>query len=80
MNTEFCEQELEVESPYVRGVAGYSKRECTAGVLLWNVPTPRNGKPQEEELVSVVLSNVPFSSFDIEAYIIDDRRQPGVRK
>lgn len=71
-------QAVDVDSPYVRGVAGVSQRTCAAGVLLWNVPTPWNGQPQQDGTVSITLQDVPFSHFNVEAYIIDDRRQPNV--
>lgn len=72
-------QEVKVISPYVNGLAGYSERDCAAGVLLWNVPVPKNGRPQEEETLSVALHSLPFAKFDVEAYILDDRKQPWVR-
>lgn len=62
----------------MHGVAGYSARECAAGVLLWNTPAPVGGRAQEEATVAVTMRNVPFSRFTIEAYIIDDRRHPSV--
>ena len=67
-----------MNSQYVRAIAGFSNRTCGGGVLMWNVPTPGNGKPAEEETISVTLNNVPLSSFNVEAYIIDDRKRPGV--
>ena len=67
-----------MNSQYVRAIAGFSNRTCNGGVLMWNVPTPDNGMPAEEATISVTLENVPLSKFNVEAYIIDDRKRPGV--
>ena len=60
-------------------MAGYSQRQCSAGVLIWNVPNPQNGQAAQDATVTVTLTNVPLTRFNVEAYIIDDRRQPTVR-
>jgi len=67
-----------MNSPYVRALAGFSNRTCDGGVLVWSVPTPSNGRPAEEATVAVTLDNVPLQRFDVEAYIIDDRKRPDV--
>jgi hypothetical protein len=67
-----------LDSPYVRAVAGFSNRTCAGGVLIWNIPTPGNGGAAEEATITVTLDDVPFQFFNVEAYVIDDRKRPDV--
>ena len=75
----FAAQVLELGTPYVSGMAGFSERSCSGGVLLWSTPTPQNGQPVREAEVQVTITNMPLQDFKAEAFVIDDRRFPLVR-
>lgn len=47
-------------------------------MLLWNAPTIKFGLPPRDVLLEVTLKNLAVTLFDLEAYIIDEKKQPGV--
>lgn len=69
---------IDLNTPLVKAMAGYSTRTCSGGVLLWNVPNPQNNQPATETTVQVTLKSLPITDFNMEAFIIDDRRFPSV--
>ena len=71
-------QQLKLDTPYVRGVAGYSPRECYGGILLWSVPAPQDGSNATAVSVTVRVDNVPFRTFTVQAFLIDDKHKPKV--
>lgn len=70
---------LDLGTPYVSGMAGFSERSCSGGVLLWSTPTPQNGQAAQEAEVQVTITSMPLQTFKAEAFVIDDRRFPSVR-
>ena len=72
-------QTLDVGSPYVHAMAGFSKQSCSGGVLIWSVPTPRNGLPSAETSLVLNLTQMPFDAFKIEVFSLDDSKAAGVR-
>lgn len=71
-------QVLDLNTPYVKAIAGFSERTCSGGVLLWNAPTPQNGLAPKETVVQVHIKDIPLKDFKAEAFILDDRRVPSV--
>ena len=70
---------LDVQSPYVHALAGFSKQSCSGGVLMWNVPTPNNGLPSAETNVVLNLRQMPFEAFEVEVFVLDEGKAAGVR-
>lgn len=73
-------QMLEVESPYVHAMAGFSKQSCSGGVLMWNVPHPSNGMPTAEVDIAITLRHLPVNAFKVEAFLLDENKAPQVRE
>ena len=52
-------------------MAGFSPRTCHGGVLVWN-----NGSL--DYTTTVNISNIPYSDFTVQAYVLDPTHLPGV--
>lgn len=71
-------QTVELNNPYVSALAGFSKRKCYGGVLIWNKPTPQNGQPSSLTDISITIKRIPLKRFRVDAFIIDDKKYPNV--
>ena len=72
-------QDLDIDGPSIRGLAAYSGRDRSAGILLWRLPFGNDTTGQQDVSLGLALRNVPFQTFDVAVQQLDEDHRPRVR-